>query len=303
MGRQRALTAVPFAEREFDRTQDLPRFLDLVSDARASGHPHAFLHAGGLQWLLRRLGRESFRVSLLTDGDLLAGFAIDDAGYVIAQAAGRSVDQHLRLLAASEARIRARGGVEIEVSVWDDDSELRAALASSGFEASGTYGHELVTPAADRELALPEGFSMGWLEPTLDDAYVELHRDAWSARGPSPYNSAAHAAVVAMPDFDRHLVPIAIAPDGTLAAYCIGWFDPRTRTVEIEPLGTRPSFRRRGLARAIVDEVVRRSAERGATSVLVWGVSTNAPAVALYESSGFRSQRILREFRRKLEPG
>ena len=70
--------------------------------------------------------------------------------------------------------------------------------------------------------------------------------------------------------------------------------------MEIEPLGTRPAFRRRGLARAIVDEVIRRGAERGATSVMVWGISTNAPAVALYESAGLRSRRVLRELRRRL---
>ena len=291
---------MPLLEREFDRTRDLARLLDLVAEARASAHPHAFLHPGGLQWLLRRLGRENFTVREWTDGDRLAGFSIDDAGYVIAQADGRSVDDHLRLLAAAEARIRSKGGGEIEVSVWDDDTELRTALASRGFEPSGTFGYELVTPATDRRVALPPGFSMGWLEPARDDAYVEMHRDAWSARGPSPYNAVAHASVVAMPDFDRHLVPIAIAPDGTLAAYCIGWFDPRIRTVEIEPLGTRPGFRQRGLARAIVDEVVRRSAERGASSVMVWGVNTNAPALALYRSAGLTSRRVLRELRRRL---
>ena len=291
---------MPLLEREFERTRDLARLLDLVAEARASAHPHAFLHPGGLQWLLRRLGREQFTVWQWTEGEALAGFTIDDGGYVIAQADRHDVDAHVRLLAAAEAKIRERGGAAIEVSVWDDDTELHATLESHGFEPSGTFGHELVAPAADRRIVLPDGFSMGWLEPSRDEAYVDLHRDAWSARGPSPYNPAAHAAVVAMPDFDRHLVPIAIAPDGTLAAYCIGWFDPRTRTVEIEPLGTRPAFRRRGLARAIVDEVIRRSAERGATSVMVWGVSTNAPAVALYESAGLRSRRILRELRRRL---
>ena len=101
-----------------------------------------------------------------------------------------------------------------------------------------------------------------------------------------------------MPDFDRALVPIAAAPDGTLAASCIVWYDPVTRTSEIEPLGTHPAYRRGGLARAVSVEAVRRSAERGATSVLVWGVGDHR--IALYESAGFRPQRVLREYARAL---
>ncbi|HLZ48540.1 MAG TPA: GNAT family N-acetyltransferase, partial [Candidatus Limnocylindria bacterium] len=107
-------------------------------------------------------------------------------------------------------------------------------------------------------------------------------------------------AVTAMPDFDRRLVPIVEAADGTLAASCIGWLDPRTGTVEIEPLGTRPEHRRLGLGRAIVDEVLRRAAERGARSVLVWGSHGNDAARRLYESAGLRSRRVLREYRRAL---
>ena len=141
---------------------------------------------------------------------------------------------------------------------------------------------------------------MRWLEPDLDEAYVELHRAAWSTWAPSSYDREMHASVTSMPDFQRELVPIVAAPDGTLAAYCIAWSDPHTQTVEIEPLGTRPEFRRLGLARAIVHEVLQRSAERRATTVMVWSVSKNPEARRLYESAGFRSRRGLREHKRTL---
>jgi ribosomal protein S18 acetylase RimI-like enzyme len=141
---------------------------------------------------------------------------------------------------------------------------------------------------------------MRWLEPELDGAYVELHRAAWSTMAPSTYTRELHDAVTAMPDFDRRLVPIVAARDGTLAEYCISWLDPHTRTVEIEPLGTHPGFRRLGLGRAIVAEVMRRAAAHDARSVLVWGAHANDAALHLYESSGLRSRRLLREYRRAL---
>lgn len=100
-----------------------------------------------------------------------------------------------------------------------------------------------------------------------------------------------------MPGFDRQLVQVAIAPNGILAASCIAWFDPITRWVEIEPLGTRPDLRRLGLARAVVLETLRRSHERGAAAVMVWGAHRNEAAIALYTSCGFSARRTLREYR------
>jgi mycothiol synthase len=290
-------------ERGFRMTRDLPVLLAMVSRARATSDPHAFIHPGGLQWLLRRLGRrDTFAVLRWMDGDAVAGFGVDDGGYVMIQAATPALDRHLALLDLAEARARLRGQAATLVSAWDDDRQLLAALAARGYEPSGTYGHELVRELVDEPSAprLPTGFSIRWLEPELDDAYVELHRAAWSTRAPSDYDRQMHASVTSMPDFERELVPIAAAPDGTLAAYCIAWFDSRTQTVEIEPLGTHPEYRRLGLGRAIVQEVLRRSAARGAKSVMVWGAHENDAAIHLYESAGLRSRRVLREYKRTL---
>jgi len=102
------------------------------------------------------------------------------------------------------------------------------------------------------------------------------------------------------------MVPIVAAPDGTLAAYCIGWFDPASRWTEIEPLGTRPAYGGRGLAHAVVREIIHRSWARGADAVMVWATDpastshVNEPARRLYTSSGMRPERVLREYRRTL---
>lgn len=276
---------------------DLPVLLRLVADARASGHPHACLHPGGLQWLLRKVGQPDFQVWSSPDG-----LVVDDRGYVMVLAASTSVDAHLHLLERAAEDRRRRGGTAIETLVWDHDAELLAAVRSLGYAPSGDHEaeYELIHTIGGETAAptLPDGFEMRWLEPGMDDAYVELHRAAWSTVAPSKYDAMAHAAVVSMPQFDRTLVPVVAAPDGTLAAYCIAWFDPVTRTSEIEPLGTRPEYRRLGLARAVSLEAVRRSAERRAESVLVWGVGDHR--TALYESAGFRGGRVLREYARRL---
>ena len=38
------------------------------------------------------------------------------------------------------------------------------------------------------------------------------------------------------------------APDGSLVAYCLAWLDDANRVGELEPVGTHPDYRRRGLA-------------------------------------------------------
>ncbi|MFN2521381.1 MAG: GNAT family N-acetyltransferase [Candidatus Limnocylindria bacterium] len=290
-------------ERMFERDRDLPRIIEHVARSRASSDPHAFLHPGGLQWLLRKLGGAAFALRQWFDGDTLAGALIADSGYVIVLAGSADLDRYLWLLRLGEADARSGGAAPIEVSVWDDDRELLSVLRSLGYEPNGTYAHELVheLPAVPPEPTLPLGFSIRRFEPGMDDAFIEMHRSAWSTWRPSSYRAEMHAAVTRMPGFDRGLVPIIAAPDRTLAAYCLAWFDPVTRWVEIEPLATRPEFRRLGLGHAIVREVLRRSALRDASSVMVWGVGTNPEAVRLYESAGFRRRRVLREYRREPE--
>jgi GNAT superfamily N-acetyltransferase len=100
-----------------------------------------------------------------------------------------------------------------------------------------------------------------------------------------------------MPDFRYDLTPIVANADDALAAYGISWWDPGSAAVEIEPLGTHPAFRRKGLANAIVHEVLRRSWALGATYVLVWGTSGYPEAKALYLSAGLRPRRVLRDHR------
>jgi GNAT superfamily N-acetyltransferase len=286
--------------RAFDRDRDLAAVLALVSRSRARGDPGAILHPGGLQWWLRRLGRAGFDVSVQSDGADAVGFALRDGSDVIVQADGVHAADRTALLEWVESRARESQEPELFLSVTEEDEDLRRAIVARGYEPSDRYGYELVrdlvTQPADPDL--PIGFEMGSLTPGLADVYVELHRAAWSRpTGPSTYDRRQHDLVTAMPGFRYDLVPIVATSDGALAAYCMSWWDPPSSAVEVEPLGTHPAFRRKGLARAIVREVLRRSWALGAKYVLVWGTSMNPEAKALYLSAALRTRRVLRDHR------
>jgi GNAT superfamily N-acetyltransferase len=284
----------------FDRNRDLAAVLALVGRTRAHAEPGAIFHPGGLQWWLRRVGRARFEVAVLSDEEDLVGLALRDGSDVIVQADVAHAEDRVELLAWVESRVRETQEPEMLVSVAEHDDGLRRAVLARGYGPSERYGYELVYDlAADPgEPELPPGFKMISLTPALADDYVDLHRASWSRpNAPSTYDRRQHDLVTAIPDFRYKLVPIVASSDGMLAAYCIGWWDRRSASVEIEPLGTHPAFRRKGLARAIVREVLRRSWVLGAKYVLVWGTSANSEARALYLSAGLRSRRVLRDYR------
>lgn len=285
--------------RPFDRQRDLREVLALVGRTRARGDAGVVFHPGGLQWWLRRMGRPGFEVAVLANDASIAGFLLRDRGDVLLQTDGHD-DRRGDLLAWGETRARESGQPEVLVSVAEQDVDLRDLLLSRGYGPSDRRGYELVRQL-DVEPGppeLPRGCELISLTPELTDAYIALHRAAWTRpNAPSTYDREQHDLVAAMPDFRSDLVPIVRTADGALAAYCISWWDPRSRSVEIEPLGTHPEHRRRGLARAIVVEVMRRAWTLGASYVLVWGTTENPEARALYESAGMRARRVLRDYR------
>lgn len=134
---------------------------------------------------------------------------------------------------------------------------------------------------------LPEGFRfLSAADVSLSDA-VRAHRDAW--RG-SRLTEAAMARVQATWPYRADLHPLVAAPDGTLAASAIIWFDEATRTAEFEPVGTHADFRQRGLGAALQIHGMHTAKAAGATRMFVAcvGAPASPAARSLYESVGFR---------------
>lgn len=84
------------------------------------------------------------------------------------------------------------------------------------------------------------------------------------------------------PLYRRDLDIVAIAEDGSIAAFCTIWFDDVTRTACFEPLAAIPAHQRRGLARAMMIEGMHRLKRMGCKVAFVSGSSDAANA--LYSS-------------------
>lgn len=90
--------------------------------------------------------------------------------------------------------------------------------------------------------------------------------------------------------YNRDLDLVAVAPDGSIASFCTFRMDPPSRITELEPMGTHPDHRRRGLAKALLSEGFRRLRGYNPTLLYIGGAADTSEANRLYEVTGFREK-------------
>ncbi|SCL28333.1 Acetyltransferase (GNAT) family protein [Micromonospora pallida] len=149
------------------------------------------------------------------------------------------------------------------------------------------------TQLNERDLAdvaqpvLPDGFRFRTADEAGPEAAVQAHLDAWA---PSTYTAEGYQGVRRATGYRGDLHILVEAPDGTMAASTIMWFDEANRSVEFEPVGTHPDYRRRGLARAMLLHGMQMARAAGAThaTVACLGAPGHVQARELYYGVGFR---------------
>jgi GNAT superfamily N-acetyltransferase len=134
---------------------------------------------------------------------------------------------------------------------------------------------------------LPAGFRFRTADEAGPEAAVRAHLDAWS---PSTYTAEGYQGVRRTAAYRGDLHVLVEAPGGTMACSAIMWLDRANRTVEFEPVGTHPDFRRLGLARAMMLHGMRLARAAGAThaTVACLGAPGHPRARGLYYGLGFR---------------
>jgi GNAT superfamily N-acetyltransferase len=241
------------------------------------------------------------------DGELV-GFAwLEEPDGVVMQVHPRLRGSGLlerEMLEWSAHQTRAVYGEQAEDELWtrvaEDDPRIAALLVELGFERDPDHAlimsRGLGAPIA--ESTLPDGWTVREVGGEEEwEARVEIHREVWH---PSKVTLEAYRRLRETPGYDPHLDLVAVAPDGGFGAYCICWFDPQGRTGLFEPLGTRPAYRGKGLAKAVMHEGLRRLRELGAHTAFVIALHDNEAARCLYESVGFETVNTERLYGRKL---
>lgn len=206
--------------------------------------------------------------------------------------------------------VQAAGPGELTAAVFDGDRPAVAALAAEGFTrpAEPVRLQALFRAARAEDPRLPPGYQARSVRDGEEKARVEAHRKAWRPiEMPWPGQLPAYATPEATSRFtmayyeqcrrtwlyDQSRDLVIEAPDGSLAACCILWWDPATGTGEIEPLGVVPAYRRRGLATALCAAAGTLIAGLGGDEIFINTYPLpDYPAPALtYLSAGFELRR------------
>ncbi len=188
-----------------------------------------------------------------------------------------------------ETTLDETGDGQLQTFAADDDAGAIDALAALGFAPKGRRLSQWLRRRSDGAPAavqLPDGYRIRALSgPDEFGARVALHRATFPK---SALSVAKYERLHSMPHYRLEDDLVAEAPDGELAAFVLGWWDPDGRVAEFEPVGTHPDHQRRGLSRALLTAGLVRFFDAGASTVQVYSDSSEDPAEALYPSAGFR---------------
>jgi ribosomal protein S18 acetylase RimI-like enzyme len=131
------------------------------------------------------------------------------------------------------------------------------------------------------------GYTLRTTRPE-DPAECQRMADLLNAAFGRDFHNAAeyHDFCRLAPSFRQDLDLVAVAPDGSFAAYVGIPYDDVNRRGIFEPVCTHPDHRRLGLAQALMQEGLRRLKALGAVDATV-DTGNVLPANQLYDSLGF----------------
>jgi ribosomal protein S18 acetylase RimI-like enzyme len=246
----------------------------------------AYWHVGDIAWVARQHeGREDeWKIRLwVENGEVVAWSWLRQDGRDKLEHQVHPEHMHLldEILADPAARV---------AYAFEDDTELREALARHGFterEGETMHYNAVALSAPPEPPPLPDGFRYRTVSDADLAERVSIHRAVWGRPdAPSRFTEASFAHVRAEWPYRESLDCVVQAPDGRFAAYALLWPDDANGCGELEPVGVRDEFRRRGLGAAVCTYALRRWYEEGGRDAIVYCVTE--AACGLYESIGFR---------------
>jgi mycothiol synthase len=194
------------------------------------------------------------------------------------------------------------------VKVFSTQADRIHTLETFGFVSQANIGEDSWTEVFMQhtgeipEIHPPKGFVIRPLAGIDEvDAYVELHRSVFESRN---MTREWRMRTLDRPEHHPDLDLVAVAPDGRLAAFFIGWMnqEPGGRVEgQIEPIGVHQDFRKMGLGGAILIEGLRRLKLHHAQDIYVITDNYRNAALDLYESAGFRVERDILIYRKNYE--
>jgi len=241
------------------------------------------------------------------DGDLVGVAHPENPGNAFLQIHPGFRHLEDEMVAWAEERLAVpahRGGRRVYIDVYDYDIQRQELLTRRGFVRQEDHGYQrwrdadALVPVA----ALADGYTVRSIRPGDDH-----DRSNWVRAGGMVFQhyeetlDEYRATRAKMPSFRPDLQLIAEAGDDSVAAFCGVTLDTANKIAIFEPVGTLPDHRRKGLARALMCEGLRRVTALGAVRAVV-GTHSGPGANRLYASVGFTECYSARYWRKVFPP-
>ena len=203
----------------------------------------------------------------------------------------RELEEEMILTAEKHLKHQNKEGTQ---SIWvfadSNDAIRHEILQGLGYQKVERPGMSEVVHIASleneiAEVETPKGYTIRALGDgleLLERCYAsglgfhddDIHTARENRDDPTWYHDIQSA-----PLYRRDLDIVAVADDGSIAAFCTVWFDDVTRTAYFEPVATVPKHQRHGLGKAVLTEGLRRLKRMGAKLATVGGYSERANAL------------------------
>jgi len=294
----------------FEESGDMEKVIDLLFTCKANQSIDRFLPFMLRLVLTPSSFLSSAAIDLATDVRIwkendgtVCGFALVDLSvwglfYLVSPSEeGGELEQEILSWACNRASHISRGrSVTFRCRrVREDNSKRISSLERHGFrrenDRQGLRMVRRLDIPLDKPL-IPQGFKIRHLSGRDEiQPYVTLVNSAI----PKATSAETHQRWIETPEYIPELDLIAVADDGTFAAFCQSYYDPlelarsARREGWTDPIGTAPAYRKKGLARAILLEALWRLKGRGIEDAVLGVAGSNEVARKLYESFGYRA--------------
>ena len=229
------------------------------------------------------------------DGEIAA--VLNPEGHAIAHPqthpAFRTPELDEEMIATAEkclAETDQDGRRQLQVYIDSQDKSFQDVLSRHGFQRVERTGEAEVQHRRSLEGPLPEvSVASGYTVRPLGAGLELLERcyasglgfhedDLQFARNNRDHPEWYHG-IQSAPLYRRDLDIVAVAADGSIAAFCTAWFDDVSRTAYLEPVATVPAHRKHGLGKAVCLEALHRLQRMGCKVAFVGGYSERANAL------------------------
>ncbi len=279
--------------RIYSTAQDLLSIIELLNIARPVEQLADYPNSVNLQELMQSITVQA-NTNLWFDGDQLTAYAlVDEYNNLLFDCQPDQLD-----LLGNEIVEWGLNHVHNDAETLDTNCRASDTARVEFLESHGFTKTPTETISMRRDLgqpipapALPTGFTIRSIKGEEEaQALAELHRAAF---GTDYVTTEVRQTWMRVPDYDPDLDLVAVAPDGTFAAYCMCSISNEQNEVtgklegQTDPIATHPRYQKLGLAQALLNTGLRLLKERGIKTAKLGTSSDNIAMQKTAHAVGF----------------